>query len=228
MKSGRPPPIARAHRRQPQSSMKLPPGRRGGPVCKRGSGGRGGGDKPGGSRLGKTAALLAACVFATPALAAGAQTLQLSSPAYHDGGTIPARFTCTGADISPPLSWSGAPEGTQSFALVIKDPDAPSPANPKMTWIHWVLYDIPAGVHSLTVGESTHLPAGTRVGENSWHRHAYGGPCPPIGRHHYVHVLYALDTLLPNLEHPTIDALARAMEGHILARAILIATYKKP
>ncbi|MDN5864487.1 MAG: YbhB/YbcL family Raf kinase inhibitor-like protein [Gammaproteobacteria bacterium] len=166
--------------------------------------------------------------FVTPTLAAGTQTLRLTSPAYHDGGTIPARFTCTGENVSPPLAWSGAPEGTKSFALVIKDPDAPDPKAPKMTWIHWVLYDIPADVHKLAEGASKQLPHGTRTGENSWKRDDYGGPCPPIGSHHYVHVLYALDTVLPNLHHPTAHELEAAMQGHILSKTRLVATYKKP
>ncbi|MGH8162244.1 MAG: YbhB/YbcL family Raf kinase inhibitor-like protein [Gammaproteobacteria bacterium] len=175
-------------------------------------------------------ALLAFVLLALPAtaLAAGAQPFKLNSPAYKSGETIPARFTCTGAGISPPLAWSGAPKGTKSFAFILKDPDAPDPRAPKMTWTHWVLYDISAEVHKLAAGESRHLPPGTRVGENSWKRNDYGGPCPPIGRHHYVHVLYALDTVLPNLHHPDARALEAAMHGHILARATLIATYKKP
>lgn len=156
------------------------------------------------------------------------QKFQLSSSAYADGGAIPARFTCDGADVSPPLAWSGAPAGTKSFAFIMDDPDAPDPAAPKMTWVHWVLYDIPVDVHGLTEGDSQHLPAGTREGTNDWKRTGYGGPCPPIGRHRYFHKLYALDTVLPDLHRPTKDALLAAMRGHVLAQAQIIGTYQHP
>jgi Raf kinase inhibitor-like YbhB/YbcL family protein len=155
-------------------------------------------------------------------------TFQLQSSAYHNNAAMPARFTCTGKDISPPLTWSGVPAGTKSFALIIDDPDAPDPAAPQMTWVHWVLYDIPTAVHELPEGASKHLPEGTRSGKNDWKRSDYGGPCPPIGRHRYVHKLYALDTVLGDLHHPTKDKLEAAMQGHILAQATLIGTYQKP
>ncbi|MDE1984449.1 MAG: YbhB/YbcL family Raf kinase inhibitor-like protein [Gammaproteobacteria bacterium] len=157
-----------------------------------------------------------------------AQKFQLSSPAYAEGGAIPARFTCDGNDVSPPLAWSGAPAGTKSFAFIMDDPDAPDPAAPKMTWVHWVLYDIPVDVHGLPEGGSQHLPAGTRDGSNGWKRSGYGGPCPPIGRHRYFHKLYALDVVLPDLHRPTKDALLAAMRGHVLAQAQLIGTYQHP
>jgi Raf kinase inhibitor-like YbhB/YbcL family protein len=156
------------------------------------------------------------------------QKFRLSSSAYTDGGAIPARFTCDGADISPPLAWSGAPAGTKSYAFILEDPDAPDPAAPKMTWVHWVLYDIPVDLHGLPEGGSKQLPAGTREGTNDWKRTGYGGPCPPIGRHRYVHKLYALDTVLPDLRRPTKDALLAAMRGHVLAQAQLIGTYQHP
>lgn len=157
-----------------------------------------------------------------------AQKFQLSSPAYAGGSAIPARFTCDGNDVSPPLAWSGAPAGTRSFAFILDDPDAPDPAAPKMTWVHWVLYDIPADVHGLPEGGSQHLPAGTRDGSNGWKRSGYGGPCPPIGRHRYFHKLYALDVVLPDLHRPGKDALLAAMRGHVLAQAQLIGTYQHP
>ena len=156
------------------------------------------------------------------------QKFRLSSSAYTDGGAIPARFTCDGADVSPPLAWSGAPAGTKSYAFILDDPDAPDPAAPKMTWVHWVLYDIPVDLHGLSEGASKQLPAGTREGVNDWKRSGYGGPCPPIGRHRYVHKLYALDTVLPDLHRPTRDALLAAMRGHVLAQAQLIGTYQHP
>ncbi|HEX5339378.1 MAG TPA: YbhB/YbcL family Raf kinase inhibitor-like protein [Gammaproteobacteria bacterium] len=141
---------------------------------------------------------------------------------------MPARFTCTGQDLSPPLQWSGAPAGTRSFALVLDDPDAPDPAAPQMTWVHWVLYDLPASVHELAEGASAHLPAGTRSGSNDWKRSDYGGPCPPVGRHRYFHKLYALDVVLPDLHTPDKQQLESAMQGHILAQATLIGTFQKP
>jgi len=152
----------------------------------------------------------------------------LTSSAYKDNDSIPARFTCDGDDTSPPLSWSGAPVGTRSFALILDDPDAPDPTAPKMTWVHWVLYDIPAVVQSLPEGGSKHLPAGTREGINDWKRTGYGGPCPPIGRHRYFHKLYALDVVLPDLHKPNKAQLEIAMHGHILAETQLIGTYQHP
>ncbi len=155
-------------------------------------------------------------------------SFKIASAAFAADGPIPARYTCEGEDISPPLAWSGAPAGTKSFALVVDDPDAPDPAAPRMTWVHWVLYDIPASAGGLyeDVG-SAKLPAGTREGVNDWGRAGYGGPCPPIGRHRYFHKLYALDTLLGDLGKPGKTALVKAMKGHVLAEAALVGTYKK-
>ncbi len=152
----------------------------------------------------------------------------LTSSAYKDNDSMPARFTCDGDDTSPPLAWSGAPSSTKSFALILDDPDAPDPAAPKMTWVHWVLYDIPASVQSLPQGGSKQLPAGTREGLNDWKRNGYGGPCPPIGRHRYFHKLYALDVVLPDLHTPNKAKLEAAMRGHILAETQLIGTYQHP
>ena len=155
-------------------------------------------------------------------------TLTLESSAFADGEEIPRKHTCEGADVSPVLSWSGAPKGTRSYALVVDDPDAPDPAAPKMTWVHWVLYDIPADARGLREGVSPDaLPRGTREGKNDWKRTGYGGPCPPIGRHRYFHKLYALDTELGDLGTPTKAKLERAMQGHVLAQATLMGTYEK-
>lgn len=151
----------------------------------------------------------------------------VTSPAYPNGGSIPAVYTCDGQDLSPPLAWSGVPAATKSLALILEDPDAPDPAAPQMTWVHWVLYDIPAGVHALAEGAARHLPAGTREGLNDWQRTGYGGPCPPVGRHRYFLKLYALDTELPDLRRPTRDALLAAMRGHVLAEAQLLGTYQR-
>lgn len=154
-------------------------------------------------------------------------TLELSSTAFAGGGEIPRRYTCQGEDTSPPLLWRNLPPGTKSLALVVDDPDAPDPNAPRMTWVHWVLYNLPPDAGGLPDGASLALPAGTREGMNDWHRTGYGGPCPPIGRHRYVHKLYALDCVLPDLGRPTRDMLQKAMEGHILAHAALIGTYQK-
>lgn len=152
----------------------------------------------------------------------------LVSPAFAPQAEIPTRHTCEGDDVSPPLAWSGAPAGTQSFALVVDDPDAPDPQAPKMTWVHWVLYDIPASAAGLPEGVAPGaLPTGTRQGRNDWKRTGYGGPCPPIGRHRYFHKLYALDAVLPDLNEPTKAQLEKAMAGHVLAKAELVGTYRK-
>ena len=157
-----------------------------------------------------------------------AQSFHISSSAYADGDAMPSRFTCDAADVSPPLQWSGAPAGTKSFAFIMDDPDAPDPAAPKMTWVHWVLYDIPANTHAFAEGGSKQLPAGTREGVNDWKRTGYGGPCPPIGRHRYFHKLYALDTMLPDLHKPSKAQLEAAMRGHVLAETQIIGTYQHP
>lgn len=153
--------------------------------------------------------------------------MQLQSSAFKAGGAIPERYTCEGDDVSPPLAWSGAPAGTKAFGLIVDDPDAPDPKAPKMTWVHWVLHNVPANVNALPEGASDRLPAGTRQGKNDWKRTGYGGPCPPIGRHRYFFKLYALDTELPDLREPTKAQLEAAMKGHILAQAELMGTYEK-
>ena len=118
------------------------------------------------------------------------------------------------------------PPGTKSVALIVDDPDAPDPAAPKMTWVHWVLYNLPPTTNGLPEGAAV-LPAGTRQGLNDWQRAGYGGPCPPIGRHRYFHQLYALDAVLPDLGRPTKAMLENAMKGHILGQAELVGTYQK-
>jgi Raf kinase inhibitor-like YbhB/YbcL family protein len=155
-------------------------------------------------------------------------SLTITSTAFVPNGAIPSLYTCEGKDISPPLAWSGVPAGTKSIALIVDDPDAPDPAAPTMTWVHWVLYDIPAAASGLAEAvKSTALPAGTREGSNDWDRKGYGGPCPPSGRHRYFHRLYALDTLLPELKPASKATLEKAMQGHILAQAVLMGTYQK-
>jgi Raf kinase inhibitor-like YbhB/YbcL family protein len=151
--------------------------------------------------------------------------LTLKSTAFDANAEIPTRFTCEGQDTAPPLEWSGAPQGTKSFALIVDDPDAPDPRAPKLTWVHWVLYDLPADAHGLPEGGAK--PAGARDGFNDWKRAGYGGPCPPIGRHRYFFKLYALDTVLPDLKNPNKAELEKAMQGHVLGKAELIGTYQK-
>ena len=120
------------------------------------------------------------------------------------------------------------PDGTKSFALIVDDPDAPDPNAPRMTWVHWVLYNLPSTTRELPGGATREvLPAGTKEGTNDWQRRGYGGPCPPIGRHRYFHKLYALDAALTDLGTATKSQLERAMEGHVLARAELVGTYQK-
>jgi Raf kinase inhibitor-like YbhB/YbcL family protein len=155
-------------------------------------------------------------------------TMTLTSSAFGSGDHIPARYTCDGDGVSPPLAWDGVPPEVQSFALVIDDPDAPDPAAPQTTWVHWVLYDVPAEARGLREGVGTEpSPAGGRQGQNDWKQPGYRGPCPPIGTHRYVHKLYALDTALGDLGTPTKHDLERAMEGHVLARAELVGLYAR-
>ena len=155
-------------------------------------------------------------------------TLTLTSSVFEDGASIPSKYTCKGNDISPPLLWKDVPDAAQSLVLIVDDPDAPDPSAPQTTWVHWVLYNIPPGTTQLSEHTtSANLPPGTREGVNDWGRTGYGGPCPPIGRHRYVHKLYALDTLLAELNHPTKAKLESAMQGHILAHTQLIGTYQK-
>lgn len=152
----------------------------------------------------------------------------LTSPAFEAGQLIPSVHTCEGNDISPALAWSDIPPKAQSLALIVDDPDAPDPAAPQRTWVHWVLYNIPASASTLAeAARSGEYPAGTRDGTNDWKRTGYGGPCPPIGKHRYFFKLYALDTVLPDLGKPTKAALEKAMEGHVLAYAELIGLYQK-
>src|SRR6476646_8782717 len=154
--------------------------------------------------------------------------LTLESSAFRANDEIPRKYTCDGEDVSPPLAWSGAPAGTKSFALIVDDPDAPDPKAPKTTWVHWVLYDIPASVTGLPkAAMAKGLPSGVREGVNDWKRTGWGGPCPPIGRHRYFFKVYALDKLLGDLGSPTKTAVLAAMEGHILAQGELMGTYQK-
>ncbi|UGQ46155.1 YbhB/YbcL family Raf kinase inhibitor-like protein [Massilia endophytica] len=155
-------------------------------------------------------------------------SLTLTSTAFRDGEDMPSVFTCDGTDVSPPLAWSGVPTGAKSLALIIEDPDAPDPAAPQRIWVHWVLYGIPPDAIGIPQGAGHgNLPPGAREGRNDWNKAAYGGPCPPIGRHRYFHKLYALDIELPDLGTPTKAQLEKAMQGHVIEQSELIGLYQK-
>jgi Raf kinase inhibitor-like YbhB/YbcL family protein len=155
-------------------------------------------------------------------------SFQLTSPAFDYGETIPTVYTCDGEDRSPPLSWSGTPDGAKSLALLVDDPDAPDPEAPKMVWVHWVLYNLPPDLTGLAEAvEPNDLPPGTQVGLNDWKRRDYGGPCPPIGQHRYFFKLFALDSELPHLVKPSKKNLQESMRGHVLADAVLMGTYSR-
>ncbi len=151
------------------------------------------------------------------------------SPNFEQMGEIPAKYTCEGENISPELSWKNLPKGTMSLALISDDPDAPDPNAPKMTWVHWVVYNIPTNATGLKEGILlSDLPKGAIQGINDSRNIGYGGPCPPIGRHRYFFKLYALDTVLNNLVQPVKKSqLEEAMKGHIIEETQLIGTYKK-
>lgn len=155
-------------------------------------------------------------------------SMVIQSPAFQHMHDIPARHTCDGMDTSPPLAWNGVPAGTKSLALIVDDPDAPDPAAPEMTFVHWVVYNIPPDVDGIEEGAApSGLPLDAEQGLNDWHDKTWGGPSPPIGRHRYFFKLYALNTTLPHLKHPTKGAVEEAMRGHILAQAELIGLYRK-
>ena len=154
--------------------------------------------------------------------------LRLTSSAFTNHGSIPAKYTCDGDDTSPPLAWTGVPAGAKSLALIVDDPDAPDPKAPKRVWVHWVFYNLPASDGGLAEGASGgQVPAGAVEGTNDWPRVGYGGPCPPIGRHRYFFKLYALDTVLADLGKATKAQLEKAMHGHILELAELMGTYQR-
>ncbi len=150
--------------------------------------------------------------------------MTITSPAFEEGNPIPAKYSCKGEDISPELKWSGAPDGTETFALICDDPDAPVG-----TWIHWVYFNIPAGRSGLpeAVPGGKEPEIGGIQGKNSWKRNDYGGPCPPGGTHRYFFKLYALDTALDLKPSANKKKLLAAIEGHILGEAQLMGTFSK-
>jgi len=151
--------------------------------------------------------------------AARMEALTITTPAFSSGGTIPAKYACEGADISPPLVIGGVPSGARSLALIMDDPDAPIG-----TWVHWVVWNIPAQTREIPENS---LPAGSSQGKNDWKRNSYGGPCPPSGTHRYFFRLHALDTTLSLGPSTTKSDLERAMQGHVLAKGELMGTYRK-
>ncbi len=156
--------------------------------------------------------------------------LTLVSESFRDQGMIPARYTCDGWDMSPPLFWTLTSESTKSLVLIVDDPDAPDPESfsPKIPWVHWVLYNLPPSSGQLPEGVAAKdLPSGCQQGRNDWGRTGYGGPCPPRGKHRYRYRLYALDTLLPILKNPTKANVEKAMEGHVIAQTELTGMYQR-
>ena len=155
--------------------------------------------------------------------------MNLTSSAFAQLADIPRQYTCEGGDQSPPLAWSGVPAAAKSLVLIVDDPDAPDPTAPRMTWVHWVAYNLPPDSTGIAAGKSgtAALPAGTREGTNDWRQTGYRGPCPPVGRHRYFHKLYALDTVLPDLGAATKAAVEKAMQGHVLDQCELVGHYEQ-
>ena len=154
----------------------------------------------------------------------GEKTMEIKSTSFNHEDMIPAKYTCDGQNISPPLSWSGASEKTKSFALICDDPDAPVGL-----WVHWVFFDIPASVNSLPekTSRQEEIAGLGKNGKNTSGRHGYDGPCPPGGTHRYYFKLYALDTILNLKPGLTKDELLAAMKGHVLAEAQVMGKYKR-
>jgi Raf kinase inhibitor-like YbhB/YbcL family protein len=155
-------------------------------------------------------------------------SLILRSPAFAHEGEIPRKYTCDGADVSPPLEWSGVPAEARSLALIVEDPDAPDPAAPRTIWVHWILYNLPPDSRGLPEAVPVAaLPPGTLEGLNDWNRPGYGGPCPPIGRHRYFFRLFALSEVLPDLDFPRKDDLEQTMAPYLIELAELMGTYQR-
>ncbi len=150
--------------------------------------------------------------------------IKITSTAFEDGGLIPARYTCDGTDISPPLRWETVPEGTKTIALICDDPDAPMG-----TWVHWVLFNLPAETGDLAenIPSEGTLPNQAQQGTSDFGRIGYGGPCPPSGTHRYFFKIYALDTQIELAAGADKRQLLKAIEGHILAQGQLIGKYKR-
>jgi len=159
-----------------------------------------------------------------PAKGAKKMALTITSAAFTEGGTIPAKYTCDGPDISPPLAWNGVPKEARSLALICDDPDAPAG-----TWVHWVIFNIPPDSTGLPekVPPDSILPNGARQGISDFRKFGYGGPCPPGGTHRYFFKVYALDIMLDlsgKVKKADVEA---AMKGHVLAEGQLMGKYKR-
>ncbi len=160
-------------------------------------------------------------LFSVPLHAAD---LQLTSPAFKEGESIPRKYTCDAENVSPPLEWRAIPAGTQSFALIADDPD-----RPKGGWTHWVIFDLPPTINNLPEGlpPIDRLANGEIHGRNDFKKNGYGGPCPPQGAHRYFFRLYALDTALHLEPGVSVQAVNEAMKGHIVAQAELMGRYQR-
>jgi Raf kinase inhibitor-like YbhB/YbcL family protein len=159
----------------------------------------------------------------TPPAQSATPAIKLTSSVFSEGQKIPRQFTCDGINVSPPLEWTGVPKSAKTLAIVADDPDAPAG-----TWVHWVIYNVPAD----TMGMVENVPATEEVagggvqGKNDFEKIGYGGPCPPSGTHRYFFKIYALDSELPLKAGATKSEVEKASEGHILARAQLMGTYR--
>lgn len=163
-------------------------------------------------------------IIDTSSMGGNTMAIKVMSSVFEEGGMIPRKYTCDGADVSPPLAWTGVPEAAKSLALISDDPDAPMG-----TWVHWVLYDLPANIKELpeAVPPDKELRTGAKQGRNDFRRIGYGGPCPPGGTHRYYFKLYALDTVLNLPSGATKAELLKAMEGRVLAQGQLMGKYKR-
>ena len=179
-------------------------------------------------RIGTVLAICGIIYFINTNLAEAKMQFTIKSTAFENGEEIPVKYTYQGEDISPPLQWEGIPAKTKSLALIVDDPDAPDPKAPKMTWVHWVLYNIPESVTNLSEGANPQIVnSEIKAGLNDWSKAQYGGPAPPIGQHRYFFKLYALDIMLKGLNHPTKAKVEATIKGHILAETELMGTYEK-
>jgi Raf kinase inhibitor-like YbhB/YbcL family protein len=150
--------------------------------------------------------------------------MKISSPSFKHGDFIPRKYSCDGNDISPPLNWENVPDGTKSFALISDDPDAPMG-----TWVHWVIYNLPSDLRSLSedIPKNKQLENGAMQGITDFRRPGYGGPCPPGGTHRYFFKLYALDALLNLGPGASKVGVVKAMQGHIIAQCELMGKYRR-
>jgi Raf kinase inhibitor-like YbhB/YbcL family protein len=171
------------------------------------------------------------CLYATSAISlegVSSMSISLKSSAFDHQSEIPRLYTCEGSDVSPALSWANIPKAAKSLVLIVDDLDAPDPAAPKLTWVHWVLYNIPPTINRLQENISPKdFPLGILEGKNDWGQSGYKDPCPPIGRHRYFFKLYALDIAFPDLNSPSKTQIEQAMENHVIGKTELIGTYQK-